>query len=177
MAASIGGRKLGAIPIPLIQRKGPWEGIVMIDAETYLISPEKCKLQCETDSSFCGHIDKCSHHKQLDILVSRRTLTINKRCSVYKLEPITKECVKFILLNAIRSGFRCSYCNETLKLYSSKSDFRLAVSIDHIIPMASNGTNKISNLQVSCTRCNLVKGTMKEKHFKLFLKTLYASGG
>lgn len=149
----------------------------MIEKEPYLISPERCKLECQNDSSVCGHINKCSHHKQLDTLASRRAATINKRCDVYHISPITKEIVKNIILHSIKTGFTCCYCREQLKLYSSKSDFRLAVSIDHIIPMAMGGTNSEDNLIVSCTRCNLVKGTMKEKHFKLFLKTLLDTGG
>ena len=125
----------------------------------------------------CGHINKCTHHDQLNTLVSRRVATINKRSELYNLPQVTHETVKHLFLESLKSGFKCKYCNETLKLYSSKFDFRLAASIDHIIPITSGGTNDIENLVISCTRCNLVKGTMKEKHFKLFIRTLLEDGG
>lgn len=153
------------------------EKLWALDDENYLPSPEHCRLQCYTDGSVCGHIKKCSYYKQLDTLVTRRTATINKRCSVYNTQPIEKDAVKQLILNSIESGFKCNYCGETLQLYTSRSDFRLAVSIDHIIPLANRGDNSEGNLIITCTRCNLVKGTMKEKHFLLFLKTLYDAGG
>ena len=147
------------------------------DNENYLPSPEQCRLQCYTDSSVCGHIQKCSYHKQLDELVKRRAATINRRCSIYNIQPIETDVVKQLILNSIESGFKCNYCGETLQLYTSRFNFRLAVSIDHIIPLANNGDNSENNLIITCTRCNLVKGTMKEKHFLLFIKTLYDIGG
>ena len=35
------------------------------------------------------------------------------------------------------------------------------LTIDHIIPLARKGTNKIENLQILCMKCNMRKGTKR----------------
>jgi len=42
-----------------------------------------------------------------------------------------------------RDHHQCKSCGQTTKL-----------SIDHIIPLASGGSNDISNLQTLCSSCN-----------------------
>jgi 5-methylcytosine-specific restriction enzyme A len=45
-----------------------------------------------------------------------------------------------------RDNHQCQSCGQTAKL-----------SIDHIIPLASGGSNDISNLQTLCGSCNSQK--------------------
>ncbi|WP_310424453.1 HNH endonuclease [Chamaesiphon sp. VAR_48_metabat_135_sub] len=45
-----------------------------------------------------------------------------------------------------RDNHQCQSCGQTTKL-----------SIDHIIPLATGGTNDISNLQTLCGSCNSAK--------------------
>ncbi|BAZ20512.1 HNH endonuclease [Kalymmatonema gypsitolerans NIES-4073] len=54
-------------------------------------------------------------------------------------------------------GRKCAYCD--------KQD--LPLQIEHIAPRAKGGSNRISNLALSCEKCNLKKGT---KDIKEFLK-------
>jgi 5-methylcytosine-specific restriction endonuclease McrA len=54
-------------------------------------------------------------------------------------------------------GRKCVYCD--------KQD--LPLQIEHIYPRAKGGSNRISNLTLSCERCNIKKGT---KDIKDFLK-------
>ena len=42
-----------------------------------------------------------------------------------------------------RDGHKCSFCGATERL-----------ELDHILPVASGGTNDIENLRVLCKRCN-----------------------
>lgn len=46
-----------------------------------------------------------------------------------------------------RDGARCRHCGSTVDL-----------SLDHIIPLASNGGDNLSNLQILCRPCNSRKG-------------------
>ena len=50
---------------------------------------------------------------------------------------------------------QCAYCG--------KSQFPL--QIEHIYPRAKGGTDRISNLTLSCEKCNLAKGTQNIKDF------------
>lgn len=52
-------------------------------------------------------------------------------------------------------GRKCAYCN--------KKDIPL--EIEHIIPKSRGGTNRVSNLTLSCNRCNLKKGNKTAKEF------------
>lgn len=47
-------------------------------------------------------------------------------------------------------AFICGYCCARLT--------EDQVYIDHIVPVARGGGNDVSNLQVTCQRCNLMKG-------------------
>ena len=58
-----------------------------------------------------------------------------------------------------QEGF-CAYCGELL--YSS---FDKEVHIDHKIPLSRGGHNDISNIALSCARCNLQKGTKTDEEF------------
>lgn len=45
---------------------------------------------------------------------------------------------------------RCVYCNKSLKS---------GYHIDHILPLSKGGSNAKSNLQLTCAKCNLTKGS------------------
>jgi len=54
-------------------------------------------------------------------------------------------------------GHQCAYCGKE----------NIPLQIEHIVPRAKGGSNRISNLCLSCEKCNLAKGT---KDIKDFLK-------
>ena len=54
-----------------------------------------------------------------------------------------------------RDGYRCSYCDAT--------DTRL--ELDHIVPQAHGGTNRVGNLITACRRCNQQKADQPLEHF------------
>jgi 5-methylcytosine-specific restriction endonuclease McrA len=51
---------------------------------------------------------------------------------------------------------RCAYCNKPL---------HDAYHIDHKQPIAKGGTNELSNLHLTCPRCNMRKGAMTHEEF------------
>ena len=55
--------------------------------------------------------------------------------------------VRFKVL--VRDNFKCVYCGKT------KNEER--IDVDHVIPVASGGTNDIGNLVAACTTCNMGK--------------------
>lgn len=56
-----------------------------------------------------------------------------------------------------RDGLRCVYCDEDLT--------NAEVHLDHVIPESQGGATSLSNLQVTCRKCNLAKGTLTESEF------------
>jgi hypothetical protein len=52
---------------------------------------------------------------------------------------------------ALRAFFCCEYCQSQLK-YSADS-----FSVEHIVPLARGGHDELSNLALSCQRCNNAK--------------------
>ena len=55
-----------------------------------------------------------------------------------------------------RDGRRCTYCG------TAKAE---RYELDHIIPRSRGGTNRVSNLVVSCQSCNITKGNMSIEDF------------
>ena len=54
---------------------------------------------------------------------------------------------------AARANHRCEYCLAPEEL--SGKEFH----VEHIIPLATGGTDELNNLALACFRCNLSKGT------------------
>jgi len=50
---------------------------------------------------------------------------------------------------------RCPYCMTILDKYH----------VDHKLPVSRGGTNNPSNLQLTCPRCNILKGAMTHDEF------------
>lgn len=51
----------------------------------------------------------------------------------------------------------CAICGATLSTAHK-------VSIDHKIPVSKGGTDDVSNLQLTCFKCNLIKGTLTDNN-------------
>lgn len=52
-------------------------------------------------------------------------------------------------------GYKCVYCGKT----------NIPLEIEHIIPSSRGGSNRVSNLTISCRECNLKKSNMSAKEF------------
>jgi 5-methylcytosine-specific restriction endonuclease McrA len=52
-------------------------------------------------------------------------------------------------------GRKCAYCEAE----------QLALQIEHIIPRAKGGSNRVSNLTLACEKCNQKKGTLTAAEF------------
>lgn len=66
---------------------------------------------------------------------------------------VEKKLVREYLLEKWRR--KCSYCGIE----------NVPLQIEHIVPKAKGGTNRISNLCLACEKCNLKKGTMDIEKF------------
>ena len=60
-------------------------------------------------------------------------------------------------------GEKCTYCG---------CDNPLILTVDHIVPKARGGSDDDSNKQVLCHVCNYLKGALKEKEFRAYMKSL-----
>jgi len=56
-----------------------------------------------------------------------------------------------------RDGLHCVYCDEDLS--------SAEIHMDHVIPESRGGHTTYNNLQVTCRKCNLAKGTLSEEEF------------
>ena len=52
-------------------------------------------------------------------------------------------------------GRKCAYCNQK----------GVPLEVEHIIPKSKGGSNRASNLTISCSKCNLEKGTLTVEEF------------
>jgi len=65
----------------------------------------------------------------------------------------------------------CYYCGVKLEAITEYPHHNL-VSLEHKIPKYYGGKNTIENTCLSCLKCNIIKGTMKETTYKIFLELL-----
>jgi len=56
-----------------------------------------------------------------------------------------------------RDGLYCVYCDDDLR--------DAEIHMDHVIPESKGGETSYNNLQVTCRKCNLAKGTLSEDEF------------
>lgn len=52
-------------------------------------------------------------------------------------------------------GRKCAYCSKE----------NIPLQVEHIVPRAKGGSNRVSNLCLSCEKCNLAKGTKSIEEF------------
>jgi 5-methylcytosine-specific restriction endonuclease McrA len=52
-------------------------------------------------------------------------------------------------------GRKCAYCGKTT----------VPLEVEHIVPISRGGTNRVSNLTISCRKCNLKKGDQTAEEF------------
>jgi len=50
---------------------------------------------------------------------------------------------------------KCAYCGKT----------NIPLEVEHIVPSSRGGSNRVSNLTISCTKCNLKKGSQTAEEF------------
>lgn len=62
-----------------------------------------------------------------------------------------------------RDGLYCVYCDDNLS--------NAEIHMDHVIPESKGGETTYNNLQVTCRKCNLAKGTLPESEFTDKLRT------
>jgi CRISPR/Cas system Type II protein with McrA/HNH and RuvC-like nuclease domain len=124
---------------------------------------------CKFDCTICESLGNCDLKKKFENLVLRRTNSTNKRLNIYGIIPVRPDRIRKLFLQSINNGLICSYCGEKMELFASREDFRMAISVDHIVPLSNGGTNSEENLVVCCTRCNLVKGTSTQDQFLFIL--------
>ena len=62
-----------------------------------------------------------------------------------------------------RDGLYCVYCDDDLS--------NAEIHMDHVIPESKGGETTYNNLQVTCRKCNLAKGTLSESEFTNKLRT------
>jgi 5-methylcytosine-specific restriction endonuclease McrA len=73
--------------------------------------------------------------------------------------PIPKEVRKYIFQ---RDRYTCKSCGKT--------DLETQLSIDHIIPLASGGSNDMSNLHTLCISCNRQKSDQNDPRFRRYFE-------
>lgn len=64
---------------------------------------------------------------------------------------------------------KCEYCQRKIDINDNKWPYSKQLSIDHRTPLAHGGDNRLSNLAITCVRCNMIKTTMKESTFRELL--------
>ena len=62
-------------------------------------------------------------------------------------------------------GRKCAYCEYTDAYRLTGKENIPGLEVEHIIPKARNGSNRISNLTIACRKCNDKKGTQTAKEF------------
>lgn len=68
-----------------------------------------------------------------------------------------------------RAGRCCEYCHRVIDLEDNRPPYSQQLSLDHKIPLVHGGDDRLSNLALTCNRCNLIKSTMKEDTYRELL--------
>jgi len=74
-----------------------------------------------------------------------------------------------------KTGGKCYYCGKALYIERDIfwcNPFAEKMTIDHLIPQASGGTDNIKNLLPSCGRCNCIKGCLNPIEHQYLLSKL-----
>ena len=81
-----------------------------------------------------------------------------------------EEINEYFKLNEKEKLF-CEYCGIEL-LPNTKYPYEQAPSLDRKLPESRKGKNEFDNIAITCTQCNIVKGTMLSETYLKMLKLL-----
>lgn len=122
----------------------------MTDGETYLRHCKRCNKSIFSSREYC----LICQRELMDLakLLSKPTSDRPPKKEKVKLRYIAKQN-KTALIRYY--GKQCFYCRK--KFPTSK------LTIDHFVPLSRGGSNDISNLRLSCYKCNELKGSTEFK--------------
>lgn len=84
---------------------------------------------------------------------------MNEISEIYSINSKYLEKIREILI--LKFGDKCLMCNgyNYRKNYYGTKKLKIALCVDHVIPLSRNGSNNLSNLQLLCHPCNNIKRT------------------
>lgn len=68
-----------------------------------------------------------------------------------------------------KKGVFCEYCGRKIDLQDNRPPYSKQISLDHRTPLSQGGDNRLSNLALTCNRCNMIKTTMNESTYRELL--------
>lgn len=71
---------------------------------------------------------------------------------------------------------KCFYCERKFNIANYGTNKPCAQTVDHIIPLSKNGSNKQPNLIDSCTECNHLKASLTLDEFISIVQNLIDTG-
>jgi len=95
----------------------------------------------------------------------KRWESIEEKSQLVGLELPKKELLWQKVADSYLNGFRCEYCGERLLVRDPVPPYKRSFSLDHKTSIWLGGNNAVENFAVVCTRCNIIKGTMKAETF------------
>ncbi len=109
-----------------------------------------------SDSKSCGC--QCGKHLFKHGLSGTKEYNIVKNGRRYarKLKAEGSHTVEEMLAKLTDQAYKCYYCGINIKTKYHR---------DHMIPLIRGGSDYISNIALTCPRCNLRKNTMTAKEF------------
>jgi 5-methylcytosine-specific restriction endonuclease McrA len=101
-----------------------------------------------------------------------RWKNIEKASEQKNLKLPDKESLWNLIRQKFYTNFFCEYCGQPLLICDHTPPYYKSFSIDHRTSIDSGGTHNLSNIAIICTRCNIIKGTMSEQTYRVFLKPM-----
>src|SRR4030042_335195 len=68
-----------------------------------------------------------------------------------------------------QAGRHCEYCNRRIDLNDNTLPYSKQLSLDHRTPLTHGGDDRLTNLALTCNRCNMIKSTMREDTYRELL--------
>ena len=89
--------------------------------------------------------------------------TLKRRSKEYEVVfEISLQTIRNLLLRHYSKP--CIYCNNILDVSN--------MVCDHIIPLSSGGPSVVNNLEMICKRCNIRKGPLTGKEYRILIEFL-----
>lgn len=89
-----------------------------------------------------------------------------------KFSKAYRENRLIVLKEAMKTGFRCSYCRRVMTNDPALKNSPLYGTADHIIPYSKGGGDNVENLRACCADCNSRRGNKLEAR-KVYVHPAY----
>jgi len=131
-----------------------------------------CNYSCINGNTACNEYEPCEERKYIVKKINQKYRDNLLKDAEHNVPSIRCEDITSLYYSFLSGSRLCPYCGVEMKVRSELVGYPDVISIDHITSRSDGGDSRLSNLQMICHRCNIVKQHQAPGHFSFLVRVM-----